>query len=146
MNRRDVLKAAGIAIATAAVSANATETASATPPMNRIDMKPQDPAKPTDFELKHMPQITVKEKDNTGYTMVEITIGQNGIIHPSTPDHWVDFIELYADDKLVGKNVLEADISRGATAFAVKLDGVKTLTSKAGCNLHGIWTASVALS
>jgi superoxide reductase len=75
--------------------------------------------------------------------MVEITVGQNGIIHPSTPDHWIDFIELYADDKLVGKSTLEAEISRGAASFAVKLDGVKTLTSKAGCNLHGIWTASL---
>ena len=145
MNRRDALKVASIAIATAAVSANATEIAATKPPMNRMDMKPQDPSKPNNFELKHMPEIIVKGKDDKGYAMVEIIIGQNGMIHPSTPDHWIDFIELYADDKLVGRNVLEADISRGATAFAVKLEGVKKLTSKAGCNLHGIWTASVDL-
>jgi len=143
MNRRDALKLAGIAMATSVVTAQATEAKKAEAPMNRMEMKPQDPAKPTDSELKHLPQITIKDKDAKGYTMVEITIGQNGIIHPSTPDHWIDFIELYADDKLVGKNVLEANISRGATAFAVKLDGVKKLTSKAGCNLHGIWTASI---
>lgn len=143
MNRRDALKIAGLAMVTAAATANATEAKKLETPMNRMDMTPKDPAKPTDFELKHMPQITVKEKDAKGFTMVEITIGQKGIIHPSTPDHWIDFIELYADDKLVGKNELQAAISRGATAFAVKLDGVKKLTSKAGCNLHGIWTASV---
>ena len=145
MNRRDALKVASIAIATAAVSANATEIAATTPHMNRMDMKPEDPSKPNNFELKHMPKIIIKGKDEKGYTIVEIIIGQNDIIHPSTPNHWIDFIELYADDKLVGKNVLEADISRGATAFAVKLEGVKKLTSKAGCNLHGIWTASVDL-
>jgi len=142
MKRRDVLKVAGLAVATMAVGAEAADEKLI---VNRLDMKPQDPAKPTDFELKHLPQITVKEKDASGYTMVEITIGQGGIIHPSTADHWIDFISLYADDKLVGKSVLEAEISRGAASFAVKLDKVKTLTSKAGCNLHGIWSATVTL-
>lgn len=142
MKRRDVLKVAGITMAVAAVGAQAATTNEV---MNRMEMKPQDPAKLNDFELKHTPQIKVKEKDEKGYTTVEITIGQGGIIHPSTPDHWIDFISLYADDKLVGKNILEAEISRGFTTFAVKLDNVKTLTSKAGCNLHGIWTATVTL-
>lgn len=142
MNRRDVLKVAGLAAVTVVAGAHATETNKV---INRVEMKPQDPAKLTDFELKHLPQITVKEKDTSGYTMVEITVGQGGIIHPSTPDHWIDFISLYADDKLVGKNTLEAEISRGFATFAVKLDGVKTLTAKEGCNLHGIWSASVTL-
>lgn len=142
MKRRDVLKVAGIAVAAVAVGAQAAEE---TPVRNRMEMKPKDATKPTDFELKHLPQITVKDKDANGYTTVEITIGQGGIIHPSTPDHWIDFITLYADDKLVGKSTLEAEISRGVAAFAVKLDTVKTLTSKAGCNLHGIWTATITL-
>lgn len=142
MKRRDVLKVAGLAVATMAVGAQAGDEKLI---VNRLDMKPQDPAKPTDFELKHLPQITIKDKDASGYTTVEITIGQSGIIHPSTPDHWIDFISLYADDKLVGKSVLEAEISRGAASFAVKLDNVKALTSKAGCNLHGIWSSTVTL-
>jgi len=96
-------------------------------------------------ELKHSPLVTLKEKDAKGYTLVEITVGQGGIIHPSTPDHWIDFIELYADDKLVGKSTLEPEISRGAASFALKLDNVKVLKAKAGCNLHGIWTTTVTL-
>ena len=143
MNRRDVLKVASIAMATVAVGAQATEAPAVEKTMNRIEMKPQDPLKPTDYELKHLPQITIKDKDASGYTMIEITVGQGGIIHPSIPDHWIDFIELYADDKLVGRSTLEAEISRGAAAFSVKLDEVKTLSSKAGCNLHGIWTATL---
>ena len=143
MNRRNALKIAGITLATATVSVQAKEAPVAETTMNRMKMKVEDPVKPTNYELKHLPQITVKEKDTKGYTVVEVLVGQKGIIHPSTPGHWVDFIELYADDKLVGKNVLEANISSGSTLFSVKLDGVKTLTSHAGCNLHGIWTASV---
>ncbi len=142
MNRREVLKVAGIAAVTAAVGASAKMEEQY---MNRLEMKPKDPAHMDKGELKHSPLITVGEKDAAGYTLISITVGQGGIIHPSTPDHWIDFIELYADDKLVGKNVLEPEISRGATAFAVKLDGVKTLKAKAGCNLHGIWTTELAL-
>jgi superoxide reductase len=142
MNRREALKTVGIAVAAATVTVQASTTNES---MNRMEMKPKDPNKLEASELKHTPQITIKEKDANGYTMVEITVGQGGIIHPSTPDHWIDFISLYADDKLVGKNILEADISRGATSFAVKLDNVKTLTSKAGCNLHVFWSSTVTL-
>lgn len=141
MNRREALKVAGIAAVTVAVSAQAAKMEEQY--MNRLEMKPKDPAHMDKGELKHTPLITLGEKDANGYTMVNITIGQGGIIHPSTPDHWIDFIELYADGKLVGKNTLEPEISRGATAFAVKLDGVKTLKARSGCNLHGIWTSEI---
>jgi len=150
MNRRNVLKMGVVSMATIAVGANASDTPKAkesgSKPMNRVEMNPQDPTNKNKHELKHLPKITVGSKDEKGYTTVEITIGQGGIIHPSTPDHWIDFIELYADDKLVGKNLLEAEISRGKTLFALKLDSVKVLKARAGCNLHGIWTSELALS
>lgn len=142
MNRRDAIKAVGASVVLAAVSAHAKEEE---PYFNRHEMKPENPAKPSKSELKHLPQIDLKARDEKGYTTVEITVGQSGIIHPSTADHWIDFIELYADDKLVGKTTLEAEISRGAALFAVNLKGVKTLKAKSGCNLHGIWTSYKSL-
>lgn len=142
MNRRDAIKAVGATALLAAVSAQAKMDEQY---FNRMEMKPVDPSKLTKAELKHTPQVTLKDKDANGYTAVAITIGQGGIIHPSTQDHWIDFIELYADGKLVGKTVLEPEISRGMALFAVKLDGVKTLQAKAGCNLHGIWASELAL-
>jgi len=142
MNRREAIKVAGVAAMMVAVSA---EAKMAVEHMNRMEMNPKDPAKMDKGELKHSPLITIKEKDAKGYTLIEITVGQGGIIHPSTPDHWIDFIELYADDKLVGKSTLEPEISRGAASFAVKLDNVKVLKAKAGCNLHGIWTTTVTV-
>ena len=138
MNRREALKVAGATAVLAAVGADAKMKEEY---MNRTQMKPKNPAKLDKGELKHSPQVTIKDKDAKGYTLVEITVGQGGIVHPSTPDHWIDFIALYADGKLVGKTTLEPEISRGVASFAVKLDGVKTLTAKAGCNLHGIWTS-----
>ncbi|MBN2815535.1 MAG: twin-arginine translocation pathway signal protein [Campylobacterales bacterium] len=142
MNRRDMIKAIGATVVLGAVSVQAKEEE---PYFNRYEMKPENPNKLTKDELKHTPLITLKEKDEKGYTAVEITVGQGGIIHPSTKDHWIDFIELYADSTLVGKNVLEGEISRGLTLFGVKLEGVKKLTAKAGCNLHGIWSSELTL-
>lgn len=142
MNRRDAIKTVGATVVLAAVSAQAKDEKEY---FNRYEMKPENPAKPAKSELKHLPYMELTSRDEKGYTTVEITVGQSGIIHPSTPDHWIDFIELYADDKLVGKTTLEAEISRGAALFAVKLDGVKTLKAKAGCNLHGIWTSQKSL-
>jgi len=142
MNRREALKVAGATVLLTAVGAEAKMKEEY---MNRLEMKPKNPAKMEKGELKHSPKITVKSKDAKGYTLVEITVGQGGIVHPSTPDHWIDFISLSADGKLIGKSTLEPEISRGAASFAVKLDGVKTLTAKAGCNLHGIWTSTTSV-
>ena len=140
MNRREALKVAGIAAVTAAVGASAKMEEQY---MNRLEMKPKDASKLDKGELKHSPLITLGAKDAKGYTLVTITVGQGGIIHPSTPDHWIDFIELYADGKLVGKSTLEPEISRGAASFALNLDKVKELKAKSGCNLHGIWTTTL---
>jgi len=142
MNRRKALKFVGITALMTAVSAQAKM---AVEHMNRMMMKPKDPTNMEKGELKHTPYIMVNEKDEKGYTRIDITVGQGGIIHPSTPDHWIDYISLYADGKLIGKNILEPEISRGATSFFVKLDTVKTLKAEAGCNLHGIWTSSVTI-
>ena len=142
MNRRNALKMAGVAAMMTAVGAQAKmETAQ----MNRTEMKAKDPKNMTKAELKHSPQIIIKGKDEKGFSLIEINIGQGGIIHPSTADHWIDFIELYADDKLIGKTTLEPEISRGLAAFAVKLDNVKILKARSGCNLHGVWTSTISV-
>ena len=142
MNRRDAIKAVGATVLLAAVSAEAKMKEEY---FNRYEMKPENPLKLTSDELKHTPLITLKEKDAKGYTIVEITVGQAGIIHPSEQDHWIDFIELYADGALVGKSVLEPEISRGMALFAVKLNNVAQLKAKAGCNIHGVWTSELSI-
>jgi len=140
MNRRNILKLAGL---TALISSVGAEAKMPEKDMNRMAMTPKDKNHMEKSELKHSPQITIKEKDAAGYTKVEITVGQGGIIHPSTKDHWIDFISLHADNTLVGKNILEPEISRGASSFYVKLDNIKTLKATSGCNLHGIWSTTI---
>ena len=140
MNRRDMIKTAAATLLVAATGAQATEQY-----FNRKEMKPKDASNLTKGEQKHTPLITLGDKDAKGYTLVEITVGSNGIIHPSTKDHWIDTIELFADNKLVGKTTLEGAISRGAAAFRVNLDGVKTLKATSACNLHGVWSSTYTL-
>jgi superoxide reductase len=113
---------------------------------NRNFMKIKDPKHPTKGELKHTPEIKIGPTDKNGYTLVEITVGQNGIIHPSTENHWIDFIELDADGQLVARTIFEPGKAMGYAAYKVKLDGVKTLTAREGCNIHGIWEYTIKLN
>ncbi len=113
---------------------------------NRNIMHIKNPLNPTKGELKHTPEIKVGNTDSRGYTLVEVTIGSNGIIHPSTSTHWIDFIELYKDGELIDKVVFEPGKAMGYAAFRVKLDGAKTLKAIAGCNIHGIWENSININ
>ena len=147
MNRRDAIKLSTLAALGVAVSAEACPSqghcTASDDNKNRNIMSMKDPKNPTKGELKHTPQITLGKKDAKGYTLVSITVGQDGIMHPSTQAHWIDFIKLHADDKLVGMSELMAEVSRGAASFSVKLDGVKNLTATSGCNLHGVWSSTL---
>ncbi|PSM51785.1 desulfoferrodoxin [Campylobacter blaseri] len=141
MKRRDALKALAIsAVAVSSLSAYDEKLI-----VNKQDMVVKDPKNPTDFEAKHLPAIHIGNKDEKGYTLVEITVGQLGIIHPSEANHWIYKIDLYADDKLVSVVNLEPVISRGYLSARVKLDDVKVLKSTAFCNLHGNFTATLYL-
>ena len=68
--------------------------------VNRKYNKFKDPENPTKGELKHTPDIIIGEKNEKGFTLISIIIGQKGIIHPSTKEHWNDYISLYLNDQL----------------------------------------------
>lgn len=141
MKRRDALKAI-LAAGVAASVVNAYDEKLIT---NKNDMVVKDPENPTEFELKHLPEISIKDADKSGFTLVEVTVGQKDIIHPSVDNHWIYEIELFADDKLVGKATLEPSISRGYLSARVNLKDVKNLKAIARCNLHGNFTATVQI-
>jgi len=139
MTRREILKAASLTVLATATAAAYDEKLV----VNKEKMTPKDPKNMTKGELKHTPEITVGNKDKAGYTLVEVSVGQEGIIHPSTDAHWIYEVELYADGKKVDSVALEPSISRGYLGTRVKLDGVKTLSAIAKCNLHGDWTSTL---
>jgi len=135
MKRRTALKTAAV-LALAATYASAYDNSKI---VNKMKMKIKDPAHPTGGELKHTPQITLGALDEKGYITVDVTVGEKGIIHPSTMDHWIYKIELFADGKKVGSVDLEPLESRGYLGAKVKYAGLKKLRAVSACNLHGIW-------
>ena len=112
---------------------------------NRNWMKIKDLKHPTKGELKHTPDIKIGEINQKGFTKIEVTLGKNGIIHPSTKQHYIDFIELYADNELVGKTVFEPGEAMGYVSYNVKLNDAKTIKAVAGCNIHGIWENTISV-
>ena len=141
MQRRTALKA----IVTAAAAVSTLSAYDESLIANTEDITPEDPKNLNDFEKKHTPEITVRDADEKGYWLVDVNIGQGGIIHPSDADHWIYAIELYADDKLVAKALLEPVASRGFLSARLNLKDVKTLKAISRCNLHGNFTFSINL-
>ena len=141
MTRREILKAASFTVL-ATVTASAYDEKLV---VNKEKMTAKDPKNMTKGELKHTPDITLGNKDKAGYTLVEVNVGQEGIIHPSTDAHWIYEVELYADGKKVDSVILEPSISRGYLGTHVKLDSVKALSAVAKCNLHGDWTSTLTV-
>lgn len=99
-----------------------------------------DKKNPTKFELAHSPEIIVSNtKDKKGYSLVEINVGQRGIIHPSDEKHWIYAIELYANNKKINSVELEHGTTRGYLACRVDLTAIIELKAISKCNLHGNW-------
>ncbi|MBN2965582.1 twin-arginine translocation pathway signal protein [Sulfurospirillum sp. T05] len=141
MERRDAMKvlAGASLLATGAVAYDEKLI------VNKNDYDFKDPKNPTEYELKHTPEISVGSADAAGFSLVEVTVGQKGIIHPSVDNHWVYQVELFAGDKRVGVVDLEPTVSRGYLAARVQLKEVKTLRAIARCNLHGNFSATLTV-
>lgn len=141
MKRRDAIKLAALAaLATTYASAYDEKLI-----VNRKKMEIKDAANPTELELKHSPEIKIGSIDGKGYSLVEVNIGQKGVIHPSEAKHWIYEIELYADAKKVASVSLEPITSRGYLAARVNIKDVKELLAISKCNIHGEYSASVKL-
>lgn len=78
---------------------------------------------------KHVPVLT---KIDGGYKVV---VGSTA--HPMEEKHWIEWIELIADNK-VFRQVLNPGDAPEAT-FHVKADKVEV---RELCNLHGVWKAT----
>lgn len=111
--------------------------------VNRQRMQFADPENPTKAELKHTPQITISSPDDQGFVNVDVVVGMQGIIHPATAEHWIDYLSLFINDNLVAHIENENTEIRGAARFWVKLNKGDRVSVDSGCNLHGIWSSEV---
>jgi desulfoferrodoxin-like iron-binding protein len=151
MQRRDIFKTLGLATLGVVVGSSLLSSATAETQeieqkkliINRMKMSYADPANPTDHEYKHTPDISFKEKDANGFTRIIITIGKKGIVHPTLENHWIDYLTIYVNDKLVSNMVMENGPIRGFGEHYLNLKSGDKVKVEAGCNLHGIWENTV---
>jgi len=77
---------------------------------------------------KHVPVI---EKTDAGYT---VKVGS--VPHPMVEEHYIDWIELLADDKAYRQFLEPGDAPE--VTFCIE---AKEVTAREYCNLHGLWKA-----
>jgi superoxide reductase len=97
-----------------------------------------------DFDDKHTPYIEiVPKKFEKGKPFeVRIRVGKS-IRHPMEAGHFIQWIQLYAGENLVGMANLSPVISEPFVSFMVVLNEKTRLSAVMRCNLHGDWKYSV---
>ena len=91
---------------------------------------------------KHTPIIEApaKVKANESFA-VKIKIGGiDGVEHPNTLSHWINWVALYAGERLISRVEFGAELSDGyVVTVNVTLPSSATLRAQEFCNLHGVW-------
>ena len=104
--------------------------------------KPTDWNNLTGMAKKHVPIIEApsKVKADTPFA-VKIKIGGiDGIEHPNTLSHWINWVALFAGVRLIAKVMFGAELSDDyVTTINVTLKESTMLRAKGFCNLHGVW-------
>ena len=99
-----------------------------------------DPEKMSDLEKKHVPVITAPDSVKKGECFeVVVEVGKH-LAHPSEAGHFIDFVELYADHRYIGRTHFTHTTTCPVAKFCVQLDHIhKVLRAFEWCNLHGSW-------
>jgi superoxide reductase len=67
--------------------------------------------------------------------------------HPNEPSHYIEFIELYADDTYLARLDLTARMTGPVMKVSVALDHIhEKLRAFAHCNLHGTWEGQAEIT
>ncbi|MBF0519295.1 MAG: hypothetical protein HQK92_06185 [Nitrospirae bacterium] len=134
MERRDFLKSAVVAGVVLTSGSVLAEESKSEP--QRLKSKDN----PSALEQSHVPVVEVSGKAKAGqWTDVTIKVGFMKE-HPSTPEHWIQYIKLLADGKEIAQtNYPAGGVAPSNAAFKIKLDKSVKLEGIINCNLHGIW-------
>jgi superoxide reductase len=128
--------------------------------------KPLDPANFTEGEKKHIPVIEAPETVTAGEPF-EVTVTVGSIPHVMEEKHFIEWIELYLHNKLIGRKELSPSVEKAAkVAFRVEADEaliaikeietcrirgvnicgncgeksvITNLRAVEKCNVHGVW-------
>lgn len=100
----------------------------------------------SDLEKKHLPVISAPDTIETGECF-EVTVEVGGLLsHPNENEHFIEFIDLYADDIFLARADLTPITTCPTVRFNVSLAGeVSELRAYSRCNLHGVWVAKAPI-
>ena len=104
--------------------------------------KPEDWTNLTIMAKKHVPIIEAPEKAKPKEPFtVKIKVGGiDGIEHPNTLSHWINWVELHAGDRLISRVNFAPEMCDGyLMTLNVTLNETATLRVRELCNLHGVW-------
>ena len=113
--------------------------------------KPVDPENLTEGEKKHIPVIEAPETVIAGEPF-EVIVTVGSIPHVMEEKHYIEWIELYLQNKLMGrKELIPSSGEKARAAFRIEAEdicrncGEKSviinLRALERCNVHGIWEA-----
>ncbi len=98
----------------------------------------KDPNKLQGLELGHVPQINAPDAVKPGVPFeVEVRIGEK--IHEMIPTHYIDWVDLYADDIFLTKFILTPNFTQPICKVTLTINKSATLRAIEHCNLHGLW-------
>ena len=104
--------------------------------------KPKDWTNLTDMAKKHVPIIEVPEKVKAKepFTVKVKVGGIDGVEHPNTLGHWINWVELYAGERLISRVEFASEMCDNyVVTLNVTLNETATLRAREFCNLHGVW-------
>lgn len=104
--------------------------------------KPEDWKNLTDMAKKHVPVIEAPEKVKAKepFTVKLKVGGIDGVEHPNTLGHWINWLAIYAGDRLISRIEFAPEVSDGyVLKLNIALNEPATLRAQAFCNLHGVW-------
>ena len=97
-----------------------------------------------DMAKKHVPRIEAPSSASPNTPIpVKIKVGGiDGIEHPNMLGHWINWVELYAGERLIHRTELAPEMTNGyVITIHVTLQESTQLRAKSSCNLHGVWEA-----
>jgi superoxide reductase len=103
-----------------------------------------DPANMTDMMRKHTPRFEIPEKVKAGepFAVFLKVGGIDEVEHPNLLGHWINWVEIYAGERLLGRTEFAPVVSQPDATLHVTLEEPKTLRVLAFCNLHGVWEST----
>ena len=104
--------------------------------------KPLDWEKLPDMAKKHTPIIEAPDRvrSNEPFSVKVKVGGIDGVEHPNTQGHWVNWVELYSGERKISRIEFEPEMCDSySISIDITISKTSTLRVQEFCNLHGVW-------